>query len=348
VKLDTIDIQPLDVIDVGGDPLCGWAVWPPPDLMDWIQETLDKPEPDWIIPGIIPAGASVLVSGKAKISFKTWLVYLIVLGFAAEYSPTKLLTPTRTIKTLVIEREDPAKPTANRWRWLLSKFPTPITKRDHVFFWHREQVYIDDPAHVEQVCAFIVKHDIQCVVIDTLAKTNQGDENSTRDMSRTMGYLDVLHNAMRQTGCIIYCHHLRKSGERPDEDIDEAIRGSSALSGFYDVHLALRREGGMAQDWIDLTVRQSTAAERHFQLKWDIAAEHGRAGLEMTELDPDNVPPDKIVECGDLVPVGQKYSTRELAEFWKLPYDVSKTIVRVLVDDGTLRRTGRKVERTGE
>lgn len=349
MKLQEISVAPVAADDAAFNPN-GWKTYPPPDLLDWIQETMDKPEPDWIVPGLIPAGASVLISGKAKISFKTWLTYLLVLGFAMGYSPVTFLRPSRRIKTLVIEREDPAKQTAHRWQWLMAPFEEQgyTLGAGDIFFWHREQVYIDDPNHIDHICEFIGLHDIQCVIIDTLAKCNQGDENSTKDMSRTMGYIDVLHDAMGQTGAVIYCHHLRKSGDRPDEDIDEAIRGSSAISGFYDVHVALQRAGGMEQDWIDLTVRQSTAPERHFQLTWNINASGERASLQMEEMDPANITAEQLLAWLQLLIAGQKYSLKQLGEAWNVPWDVAKAASKTLVEEGTLVRTGTKYQLPGE
>ncbi len=62
------------------------------------------------------------------------------------------------------------------------------------------------------------------IVIDTLNRAHQGDENSNRDMSLLLSHLEA---AAKLTGCgILYLHHVAKGADLSGQS---AARGASAL-----------------------------------------------------------------------------------------------------------------------
>lgn len=74
------------------------------------------------------------------------------------------------------------------------------------------------------------------IVVDTLARSMVGDENSTRDASRFVSAIDELMVVIRSTGrecCLILVHHARKGGDD--------YRGSSALRGAVDFEFEVKK-----------------------------------------------------------------------------------------------------------
>jgi AAA domain len=71
------------------------------------------------------------------------------------------------------------------------------------------------------------------VVLDTLARTNPGDENSTKDMSAYVGFAECIRDKIN--GHVLIVHHTGKDDTR-------GARGSSALKAATDHELELYKD----------------------------------------------------------------------------------------------------------
>jgi len=331
----------------------GWGTddqpWPPRQLLDWIGWANAQTDPPWIIPGIIPFDAAVLVSGRAKKAKKTWFAFEIALSIASGKSIVPALMPTCAVPVLVLELEGPAKLTANRWEMLLKPFAN-TQFRCPIYYAHRLNFLLDDVSHMEEVTKFVQEAGIKFMIIDTLAQSNRADENSVQQIGEVMRRIKDLRAAMKG-GTVAYLHHLRKPSEikggiKPD--IDTEIRGTSALSGFYDVHLCIREPDDEHSDYLDLTVRQSDAMEKFFKLYWTIDSECDmKATLRMEEESPDMVDEEFANEKLGLLMDDAQYSVRDLAATWGTSQDVAVVARDLLLASGGLLRAGKnKVKRS--
>jgi 5S rRNA maturation endonuclease (ribonuclease M5) len=70
------------------------------------------------------------------------------------------------------------------------------------------------------------------IILDTLARTMCGDENSSKDMGAYVAGADRLRRAFQCT--VVIVHHSGKNGD---------MRGSSALDGAVDVKIRAKRDG---------------------------------------------------------------------------------------------------------
>jgi RecA-family ATPase len=250
-----------------------------------------KPDPVWLIEGVIPSHSNILMSGKAKVSLKTWTMYLMCLSLATGRKLGPFVPGNGPINCLISEAETSEKQTRARWA-MLEKGHGIKAPPGTITFAHREHVFVDDTRWLEKLISVIRDRRIGFVVLDTLARHQRGDENRVQDMSHVMdkiGYLcDCRDDAVVS---VMYLHHLNKYSSRADEDtdIDEDIRGSSAIAGFYDSHVAVRKRYSM-QPSNDVHIRHSDASQKLYTMWWSFEANES-AVCKMYELDPSRPEP---------------------------------------------------------
>ena len=206
----------------------------------WVDTTLKSPEPDWILPGFVPAQGLVIIAGRPKIAKKSWLAYAMAMS-AASGMETGPFKPSKRTNVLFLSREGAPGPIAERFLLLEPGLGIPLHKCDNVYFAQNGAFFLDEPAHVKWLLTLIHSLNIGMVVIDTLARSSRGDENSARDMSAVMRGVEKIRDAGAAT---ILVHHLSKTkiqgvGGYPDPDA--GLRGSSALAGAYDSIVSLQQ-----------------------------------------------------------------------------------------------------------
>jgi hypothetical protein len=319
--------------------------WPPDYLEEWCRKVDTETEAEWLLKRLVPSDAAIIMSGVAKRSFKTWLAFQMCLALARG-EPISKLEPTGAYSSLILELEGARKQTRNRWTYLLSG---AIIPPERITFIHRYPVLLDDPTWVDRIKTLVTERDIRFVVVDTLAKASRADENSARDVGNVMRAIDVIRQA--KLGCsVMYLHHLKKPGDPELEiDIDDEVRGSSALQGFYDTHLALRKASSRSNS-INLTARQKDDEERRFVIRWDILKDENKANLTMDELSLDNLDPAMLDNCTAVLLQGETYGIRDLCRAWGFDSDMVTAIRDQLINDEVLVKTGRsgKVKLTQE
>lgn len=95
-------------------------------------------------------------------------------------------------------------------------------------------VALDNPESFVELAALVKETARQhralyrLIVVDTLARSMTGDENSTKDMAALINACDRISRGTRAT--VLLVHHLGKDGSR-------GARGSSALPGAVDVQI---------------------------------------------------------------------------------------------------------------
>lgn len=209
----------------------------PPSLSTWAQGVRDDPRPSWIVPDFIPSDNLVLISGHPKDSKKTWLGMWLALKAAEDH------------KVCYIYREGSRLPTLQRFDALTSWMPELARNYlySNISFQHRGHFWLDNDNQVRNACKFIKRNDIKLIFVDTFAKSVQSDENSSKDIGRAISATE----RMRDAGAtVVLVHHLRKAtsalsnGTQGTPEPDKDLRGSSALAGAYETHLAVRSYNG--------------------------------------------------------------------------------------------------------
>src|ERR1700731_2668523 len=84
---------------------------------DWVTDALNNPAPLWLLPGFIPAQSLVLLSGRPKLSKKSWWGYLAALSMSTGQA-TGPFRPNGVSPCLYINKEGADQATAHRFKAL--------------------------------------------------------------------------------------------------------------------------------------------------------------------------------------------------------------------------------------
>jgi RecA-family ATPase len=212
----------------------------PKPLPLWVADTLASPDPQWIVPGFIPAQGLVIIAGRPKIAKKSWMAYALAMAAASGKPVGPFLAPQRT-NVLFYSREGAAGPIAHRFNAIERAMGPALAQCDNIFFVQNGAFFLDEPLHIKGCLKFIAENRIGLVVIDTLAKSFRGDENNARDVGAALRGVEKIRDAGAAT---LLVHHLGKSkiqaiGGVPDPDA--GLRGSSALAGAYDNIISIQQ-----------------------------------------------------------------------------------------------------------
>jgi hypothetical protein len=205
-----------------------------------------------------------------------------------------------------------------------------------VRFSHRAAVKLDNPKWRDRIVQLVAQDGIRFVLVDSLSKCMQGDENSARDMNKVFDTLDAIRNA---GATVMYLDHLHKpQGE--EEDIDNQGRGSSSKAGVYDTHDAFRPVSDDDENTVRLIVRSRDEEEHQFNVVWQISKEQGRADLYMERHNPNEAPSNEVVAaCLEKMKAGTVYKLGPLLGLWKMPKQMAGNVLKVLEESGTVTRT---------
>jgi hypothetical protein len=142
--------------------------------------------------------------------------------------------------------------------------------------------------------------DIQLVIVDTVARSMLGDENSSQEMGK---FIDGVDTIKRQFGCAaLGVHHSGK-------DVERGARGSSALKGAVDTEISIAK----TDEYMTLKIDKQKDGEDGLQLNFkakqvlagrdiedgDIALEVEETSIVLSPIDAVDMPDKKAKKPGD-------------------------------------------------
>ena len=306
--------------------------WNPPALGAWLQQP--DPAPRWLLKDLLPADSIILMSGKAKLSKKTWMAFALALAVATgvSYGP---FVPVNVAgePVLVIEAEGSSPFTKDRWRMLGAGLSLDVTQSQNIYFSHRAPILLNDPKWIVQIKAFVRDRGIKLVLVDPLAAHMKGNENDVESVQEIIRSLI----SIRETGAsVLLLHHLAKPIKDFTRDIDDDLRGSSAIPGAYDQHWALRQRSiGRATD---LIVRfKDGADEKRFEVEWFIG--QGKAEVQILPCDGEDYLDRKRAELLQILASGEEATEARVREM--LGMDDVNDLLDSMLNDGLLVKHGR-------
>ncbi len=219
---------------------------------------------EWLIPGLLPAGAVVLLSGREG-SMKTWLALNIAHAVAA--GVPWIGTPTKQGAVLYLDGEMPRTVLQDRvqgigtvkdlniWCWTDSSFPQGLRG--------------------ESLREASRRHTL--IVIDTLRRHMGGlKENSADDMAIMT---EALRELTRHGATVLVLHHATKDPTGPG-----GYRGSTELGAGADILLSLTKKSTSSAARLTLTIEKSRYS---FSDKYEIpVTKGGRAPVFTVEGAP--------------------------------------------------------------
>jgi KaiC/GvpD/RAD55 family RecA-like ATPase len=197
-----------------------------------MAELLLMPPPEWLIHGIMPAGGLIGLYGPPGIG-KSFLAidFAMSIGSGGYWQAR----PVVRGPVLYIGAEGGTGVSKRAKAWLLDR---GVKSRDAKVMWLLESLPIHgDSADVDRVMDRLTEEvniHPSLVIIDTLARCFDGDENQQEDMGRFVAGADRFRTEFDAT--VIVVHHTRLDGERE--------RGNTAFRGAADTMMSMKREKG--------------------------------------------------------------------------------------------------------
>lgn len=221
---------------------------PPPPVGAWskpISMLLSQEERpiDWLIDQLFSIGSSGFIAAEPKVG-KSWIAlelsYCLTTGepFLGRFAVPKIR------RVLFIEEEDPERRMLRRFKRLLNgqagrKHPSD----DYYRYVCRSGFRLDDAEWMAKLRADLGTYHPDVTVLDVFNKLHLKDENNQAEISAILHDLGAL---TREYGtAFIIVHHYRKSGGIGQSSRgNQMLRGTSALAGYAECSLYLRKGKG--------------------------------------------------------------------------------------------------------
>lgn len=192
--------------------------------------------PEYLVEDIIPEGGISMLLAHPQM-YKSWIsMHIISSLINGEKVFGKFKVKPK--KCLIINVDDHQGTTLNR----LEKMG--VRNHDNLYIWTDNEIDIMSEGLTEMIRNFIDENGIGFIVIDTLRKVHDVDENNSEDVNRLFNKFRDLIKAKKTS--ILLVHHKRKS---PSSHSGNTLRGSSAMLGELVSLLTLtksRREDSVA------------------------------------------------------------------------------------------------------
>lgn len=216
---------------MGSRPSSFYLTAPGPLRLYSTQELLRLPPPSWLIDTILPAGGLIGLygppgHGKSFIALdwilsiaagRTWLGHTVHQGLGL-YVSAEGGTGIGKRVAAWLEYQD-LQPVDVPVAWLTEALPLLPDSDDMALLLKRIHDEIEIPPTL--------------IVIDTLARCFEGDENTQEDMGRFIQAADQLRHEFGAT--VVVVHHTRLDGERE--------RGNTAFRGATDAMISVSKKG---------------------------------------------------------------------------------------------------------
>lgn len=232
------------------------------------NELLRMPPPTWLIEPVMPQGGLVGLYGPPGVG-KSFLAIDIALSIASGRPWQGHQTQSGAV--LYVAAEGSAGITKRVAAWLKVHVVRPGDVR---VAWLTTGVPVNADSKDMSVLMDRISHELRdtptLIIIDTLARCFDGDENQQEDMGRFIGGVDLLRREYEATVMVV--HHTRLDGERE--------RGNTAFRGAADTMMSIKRKSGSAT--IGLSCNKQKDAEEFPMLEFVMVPvpEHGSCVLE--------------------------------------------------------------------
>ncbi|QCW22063.1 RecA-like DNA recombinase [Gordonia phage Yakult] len=207
-----------------------------------VPDYLDVPEPEWLVPQMIPKGGCGFIAGIPK-SLKSWMA--LDLAISLTTGEDWLGHTPATVNVLYIQEEDPAILVRDRHntiasskspKWALSETMSEVRRYPaNLYMQILEGFNGTDDGWQTWLSDMVREYDVSMVIFDTLATIAPGvDIDSGREVKGDL--LDPLKGIARETGAaMLIVHHMTKAGS--NERAGQNMAGSGQIHAWADFGL---------------------------------------------------------------------------------------------------------------
>lgn len=239
------------------------------DLWNWVDHEVSKPRDMWLLRDFIMTAGVHIFAGPPTQSYKSYTIYSMMLALASGRT-TCGLEPANPdgVPILLLQLESQALATARRFNALAKGLGTPRDSMKPIFTARQPgSWYLDRARDIDKICDIIATHDVKCIFVDTFAKSrSKGKENDNDDVGEVFRQVEKI----RALDCsVVLTHHVKKfplDKDPNDIDIDQLLRGGSAIAGAYDLTIGIlpTEEQGTLR-WVR---RSNEAEEKEYKVTW--------------------------------------------------------------------------------
>lgn len=321
------------------------SIWDPPSVGEWVKTVIDCPE--WLLKGLLPADSVIIMSGKAKIAHKSWFAFIQAMSVASG----KTIGPFEPVEkagqpVLILEAEGGRAQTRNRWLWLAKSQNIDLDTLPNLRFSHRENIVLDDGTSdwPDKINDCIERLGVKFIIVDPFAMFFTGDENRVQDVAKIMRTF----TRFRQSGAsVMFLHHLAKTDPKFAKDIDEEMRGSTALPGFYDLHQAIRKRKAN-QEHLDAIFRFKDDEQQFFDLEFFIDKHAGTADFKLLASTQEGSFGRFAEEMTAHMIPGSEYSRQRLIEMAEMDEVIARDLIDWMVEQGVLEHAAKGLRLKGK
>lgn len=228
-------------------------------------ELRSLPRPAALIPDVLYTGSVAVLLGDSQVG-KTWVTLSLGACGAAGVRWPMADGHTQPLNVLYVAAEDGGSIGARLEHWERAKGLSLDDSRLHA---HPEAINILDPVQIEELAQVIRGRQYRMLIIDTVAASLGGEDETNENFSRMIRHCRTLAAAMREAGggSVVLVHHFGK-------DKSKGARGGSSL--FNDSDIVWELEGDM--DAIFMRCK-----------KWKIDSIRPTISLKLDRSEPDQV-----------------------------------------------------------
>jgi archaellum biogenesis ATPase FlaH len=185
------------------------------------------PPVSWLVDRLIPKQGLTALSGPPA-SYKSWISQYLAIR-VAEGKDLFDRFETEQGSVLIIDRENSFPLIQSRFKDLKGSEILPIFFLDLDFS-------IENKTYVDLVVNEVKERNISLVIIDSLIRVHEEDENTAAGMSKVFNQLRKIQDA---GAAVLFLHHHRKQGNNSVHKTNAAdiLRGSSDIQAALDSHL---------------------------------------------------------------------------------------------------------------
>lgn len=328
----------------------------PKPLLEWEARVKAEGGNRWLIDGFVAADSHTMLSGHPKGLGKKTLTAMVQCMSLASGRPIAAFKPTKQASVLYCYHEGSRPATQARLQMIRQGHGIRDSEISYTFFFsHRSMMDLRDKNEAKAIGLYAKERGIELVVLDTLAKSMLGDEDSAENMGRVVRGVEEIRS---HGPSVLMLHHLKKAQaalQGGNFDPDRDMRGSGAVAGAYETHQAVRHYGYNHKK-ADLLVSNKDGAEfahKHWYTFDNVKDTDGnllvdRSSMTLHMADATSwdevglLDFEEVRELMAYISDGTNYTVEMLAALWKVEKNTAQEILAKLIqqDQMTSKKYG--------
>jgi KaiC/GvpD/RAD55 family RecA-like ATPase len=192
---------------------------------------MDFPDDEWLVEHLIPLPSVIALSGVSGHG-KTW-VTIHIAQCVANGLPVFGKFSSKAARVLIINEEDYPKHLKKRFQSL------GVTEKDGITYLSLVGFKADNPKQIDEIIALINEEGFKLVIIDSMIRIHDQDENDARGMAKVSRGLRQL---AKGGVAVLFTHHHRKQDASKPNNATQSLRGSSDIQAGVENHFMLERK----------------------------------------------------------------------------------------------------------